>query len=69
MPDPIDPAAAEELVGLTVSEAQARATELGWTIRVVREDGVDLVATDDYSPTRVNVETTDDVVVRIVGIS
>jgi hypothetical protein len=41
-------------VGLTVAEAEALATERGWTVRVVAEDGERFIVTEDYNTERVN---------------
>ena len=68
MPDPVDPAAAEILVGLPEAEAAKVAEENGWTLRVVRADGVDFIVTLEYLPARVNVELTAGVVTAIVSI-
>jgi len=65
--DVLDPAVAEELVGLTVAEARTKAVGFGWTVRVVREDGVDLAVTEDYSMSRVNVEVADSEIIRIIN--
>jgi len=68
LPAPVDPVAAEILLGLPEDEAAKVAEENGWTLRVVRADGVDFVVTADYSPTRVNVELTEGVVTAVVSI-
>lgn len=70
LPDmtPIPIADAQVLVGRSLSEAEAEASERGWSVRVVRLDGEDLAATDDFSPTRVNVATEDDMVTEVLSI-
>lgn len=65
---PVDPAAAEILLGLAEDEAAKVAEEQGWTIRVVRADGVDFAVTADYVTNRVNVELTKGIVTAIVSI-
>ena len=49
----------EEVVGLPQDEAQAAIEGAGLTYRVVARDGKALVATDDYSVTRINVAVDD----------
>lgn len=70
LPDmtPIPIADAQVLVGMTLRQAEAEASERNWSVRVVRLDGEDLAATDDFSPTRVNVATEDDVVTEVLSI-
>ena len=62
---PLDPAT---VVGLAVDEADRVLSQLGYTLRVVREDGVDLIVTDDFSETRVNVAVDASVVTEILGL-
>lgn len=54
------------LVGLQVDEATKVAEEHGWTLRVVKVDGVDQVVTADFSASRVDVATDAGVVTSIV---
>ena len=61
----VDPAA---VVGRTVEEAERMLTEVGLSLRVVREDGVDLVVTDDYVETRVNVAVDSGTVSTVVSL-
>jgi len=49
--------------GLSVEEAAAKANEQGRAWRIIREDGVDLVVTDDYSEDRLNFSVEDGMVV------
>lgn len=56
------------LVGLTVDEASAAAEAAGWTVRVAREDGVDLALTMDYRETRFNVAVEAGVVTEVVNV-
>jgi hypothetical protein len=56
------------LVGLCLDTAQKVAETNGFTVRVVREDGVDLAGTADYSDTRINVAVEGGVVTSIVNI-
>lgn len=74
-PEPGDPGsdgtdvpAAIDVVGLTVDEASRIASETGWSIRVVREDGADLAVTADYSETRINVATEAGIVTEVLSI-
>jgi hypothetical protein len=68
----VDPEAAlepfEEFVGLSIAEFAAEATALGYTTRVVIEDGESLAVTADYSETRVNVAVEGPRVVAVQGI-
>lgn len=66
--EPIDIADAEILVGRSLADAEAEAERRGWTVRVARLDGEDLMLTEDYSPTRVNVAVEADLVVEVVSI-
>jgi hypothetical protein len=65
VPPDVDPAA---VVGLTVDEATKVLAELGLTLRVVREDGVDLPVTADFSETRVNVAVETGTVTAVVSL-
>jgi len=62
---------AKSLEGKTYEEAQAIAAENGCELRVVRQDGVDLVVTMDFSHSRLNVEVEgpDLRVVRILSVT
>jgi hypothetical protein len=59
---------ADTWVGLTETEAVAAAEAAAATLRVVSYDGVEFPVTADWSPTRVNVEVVDGVVVAVVSI-
>lgn len=59
---------AEQLVGESVGTAQDRAEEAGCGFRVVIEDGVGLPVTEDFSPSRINVEVRDGEVIRVDGL-
>ena len=67
LPELIDVAALKPFVGLTLEEFTVAVEEVGGTVRVVEEDGVELVVTDDYRTDRVNVAVDGGVVTRIVG--
>ena len=67
-PTPIIEEGVQWYVGLCVDDAKAAAEQVGYTFRVVREDGVDLPATDDFNGWRVNVAVEDNVVTEIVSI-
>lgn len=64
----IDAADAAALVGLTEADAVDRAARLGWELRIVRLDGVDLAVTDDLRSNRVNVAVDGGVVTEIVSV-
>ena len=64
-PSSVDPAA---VIGLTVDEATKVLAGGGLTLRVVREDGVDLIVTEDFSETRVNVAVDAGTVTEVVSI-
>lgn len=57
-----------ELVGLSETDAKARAKQDGCTVRVVERDGEPLPATMDFNPKRVNVAVTDDKVTAVQGV-
>lgn len=63
----VDPAELGELIGLTVEKAEAYLGDHGLSMRVLREDGVDLPATMDLVPTRVNVAVVDGVVTEVLS--
>lgn len=56
----------ESFVGLSVDEAGARAQEQGRPWRIIREDGVDLAVTEDFSEDRLNFTVEDGTVVAAV---
>lgn len=56
--------AAVQYVGMTVADAEAMAQVNNVPFRVVKEDGVDLAATMDYVPGRINAEVEAGKVVR-----
>lgn len=59
---------AVKLVGLPEAEAAKVASAAGWTVRVARRDGADLMLTQEYNGSRVNVAVEKKVVTGIVGI-
>jgi len=74
------PAPDEQAAAITLDEASAKwvgspladvekfAEELGMTVRVIRQDGEDLAATDDLRTDRVNVGVEGDVVTEVLSI-
>lgn len=54
--------------GLPMADAQTAAESQGLTVREVRRDGEDLLVTQDYSPTRINVATSGGQVEAVVSI-
>lgn len=56
------------IVGLTLDEATKLAEQSGWTVRVARENGVDLALTMDLVETRVNVAVEDGVITEVLNI-
>jgi hypothetical protein len=58
----------QELVGLSPEEAAAVVRERGWVLRVVREDGADLVVTEDFRENRLNVAVVDGLVTDLVNV-
>ncbi|HEX3089481.1 MAG TPA: hypothetical protein VHQ23_12560, partial [Ilumatobacteraceae bacterium] len=64
----LDVAWAQRWVGQCLSSAEAEAAVQGWSVRVVRQDGVDLPITADFSDTRFNVAVKGDIVSEIVDI-
>ena len=59
---------ADAVVGFCLVDAQDLAKGFGYEVRVVRQDGVDLAVTDDFSEARINVATKGDIVAEIVSI-
>lgn len=59
---------AGELVGLSEQEAQKVAESARWTVRVGRRDGVDLMLTQEFNPSRVNVAVGKGIVTGVLSI-
>ncbi len=59
---------AEAVVGYCVDAAQELAKTFGYEVRVVRQDGVDLVITADSNPNRINVEVDNGAVSSVIDI-
>jgi hypothetical protein len=59
---------ADSVVGLCLADAQALAKDFGYELRIVRQDGVDLAITDDFSDSRINVAVKGDLVSEVVSI-
>jgi hypothetical protein len=55
-------------IGQCLSYAEAEAAYIGFSVRVVRQDGVDLPVTDDFSDRRFNVAVKGDIVSEIISI-
>jgi hypothetical protein len=73
LPPTTDPPATAEqigsgLVGYCLADAEQLASSFRYSVRVVRQDGVDLPITDDFSETRINVATKGDIVVEFVSV-
>ena len=64
--DPAEYRSAGNFLGLPVEEAGTRAEEQGRLWRIIKEDGVDLAVTADYSEDRLNFTVDDGVVVAAV---
>src|SRR5262245_50073908 len=60
--------AAAKWVGSPLADVEKFAQELGMTVRVIRQDGEDLAATDDLRMDRVNVGVDGDVVTAVISI-
>jgi hypothetical protein len=60
--------AANILVGLSEADAALTAKQQGWVMRVSRQDGADLIVTQDFSARRVNVAVVKGVVTEILTI-
>jgi hypothetical protein len=63
--NPIDDAAAKQLVGLTEGEATKVATGNGWTIRIAMRDGESFMLTTDFQDNRVNFTVENGVVTAV----
>jgi hypothetical protein len=59
---------ARTLLGLSEAEATKVAEAAGWTLRVARRDGTDLMLTQEYNGSRVNVALEKKVVTEIISI-
>ncbi|MEK9938713.1 MAG: hypothetical protein VW552_08255, partial [Ilumatobacter sp.] len=53
---------------MTEDQFSGLADSLGLTVRVVRLDGEDLAITMDLSPTRVNIEVADGLVIAVINL-
>lgn len=58
----------DDLIGLSLQDAVAKAGENGFTIRTRTKDGQPMMGTCDYQTHRINVATQDGKVVSIQGI-
>ena len=56
------------LVGLCLADATATAEANGFTVRVVRQDGVDLAVTADFQPQRMNVVVEQAIVTEVQSL-
>jgi hypothetical protein len=63
-----DVTAPDALIGLTLEEAAPVVAQAGFELRVVREDGVDLVVTEDFRENRLNVAVEDGIITELVSI-
>jgi outer membrane biogenesis lipoprotein LolB len=61
----ITQARADMLIGLTESDAESCAAQIGWAFRVGERDGESFALTADYSLQRVTVSVTKDLVTAI----
>ncbi|HEX2783124.1 MAG TPA: hypothetical protein VHN36_06030 [Ilumatobacteraceae bacterium] len=59
---------AKAVVGYCVTDAQKLAETFGFTVRVAREDGVDLPVTADFSESRINVAVEKGTVTEVLSI-
>jgi hypothetical protein len=59
---------ADAVVGYCLVAAQELAKTFGYEVRVVRQDGVDLAATADFSESRINVAVDNGAVTEVVSI-
>jgi hypothetical protein len=59
---------AKAVVGYCLTDAQELADTFGFTVRVARQDGVDLNLTADYSESRINVAVENGTVTEVVSI-
>jgi hypothetical protein len=60
-------AAASSWIGLCTADADAYAAALGYEMRIVRQDGVDLPATADYRDNRFNVAVVNGIVTEVIS--
>lgn len=58
----------QNIVGKTVVEARAELQKLGYSLRVIAEDGKSFPVTADHSPSRVNVAVVRGVVETVSGL-
>lgn len=58
----------QNIIGHRVIEAMDFLEEMGFDMRIIREDNVDFILTQDMMLNRINVEVKNDIVVQIDGI-
>jgi len=58
----------QDYTGLALEEATKVVEQHGWVMRVVREDGVDLAATDDFVEHRLNVAVEGGIVTELISV-
>ena len=59
---------ADAVIGYCVTDAQKLAESFGYTVRVARENGVDLQVTADYSESRINVAVENGAITEVLSI-
>ena len=63
-----EPEWTEKLIGLDASDAREFLDVDGWTLRVVKRDGMITIATQDYRSNRLNVEVVDNTITKVIGV-
>ncbi len=58
----------QELVGQTYENAKEIMKQKGYELRVCKNNGVDLMMTQEMNSNRVNVSLQDDVIVKMEGV-
>ena len=59
---------AQHWIGECLSYAEQETSALGWSVRVVRQDGIDLPVTADFSGTRLNVAVKGNIISKVLSL-
>jgi len=59
---------ASKLVGFTVKEAQSIVVKYDYSLRIVKEDGIDFAMTAEYDPMRINIGIENDMVDEVFSV-
>jgi len=61
----IKPITEKEWIGLTLTETNQRAQSIGYTTRIVEENGISYMVTLDYKSNRLNLRVRDNIIIGL----